>query len=222
MKRRMIGAMAPAILLLGLTACGQPGEPPADSETPSSPPPASEPPAATAAEPGQDGDPALARARAAAMAFSSELRETLGNAIRTSGPTGGIEVCHGEAPRIAERVMGEHGVLLGRMSVPGRNRNPAQDAAGWQATVIDEFVTAVAAGEPAGEQLRVIRDDLPDGVALRMVRGIAMEPQCQLCHGRDIPQDVAAAIGERYPGDRATGFDVGDLRGVLWVEVPAG
>jgi hypothetical protein len=118
--------------------------------------------------------------------------------------------------------MAAHGVRLGRMAVPGRNRHPAQDASGWQAAVIDEFATAVTAGEPAGEQVSVIRDGLPDGVALRMVRGIAMEPPCQLCHGHSVDPDVAAMLGERYPDDRATGFDVGDLRGVLWVEVPAG
>ena len=32
---------------------------------------------------------------------------------------------------------------------------------------------------------------------------------------------VRTAIAERYPDDRATGFDVGDLRGALWVEVPS-
>ena len=32
---------------------------------------------------------------------------------------------------------------------------------------------------------------------------------------------VKAAIARHYPDDAATGFDVDDLRGLLWVEVPA-
>ena len=36
-----------------------------------------------------------------------------------------------------------------------------------------------------------------------------------------IPADVRAALAELYPADRATGYSVGDLRGWLWVEVPA-
>lgn len=33
--------------------------------------------------------------------------------------------------------------------------------------------------------------------------------------------DTRAALERLYPGDTATGFDAGDLRGALWVEVPA-
>ncbi len=31
--------------------------------------------------------------------------------------------------------------------------------------------------------------------------------------------EAAAALAKSYPDDRATGFAVGDLRGVLWVEL---
>jgi hypothetical protein len=29
-------------------------------------------------------------------------------------------------------------------------------------------------------------------------------------------------LAEKYPGDQATGYAVGDLRGLAWVELPAG
>jgi hypothetical protein len=66
-----------------------------------------------------------------------------------------------------------------------------------------------------------MREGLPDGVALRMARGIETEPACLACHGSQIGPEVAAVLAEHYPRDRATGFAVGDLRGLLWVEVPA-
>ena len=31
---------------------------------------------------------------------------------------------------------------------------------------------------------------------------------------------VAEAVRTRYPADRATGYAVGDLRGVFWAELP--
>ena len=43
---------------------------------------------------------------------------------------------------------------------------------------------------------------------------------CTTCHGESISPGIASAIAERYPDDEATGFAVGDLRGVFWVEFP--
>jgi hypothetical protein len=31
---------------------------------------------------------------------------------------------------------------------------------------------------------------------------------------------VAAVLKQNYPGDQATGFTTGDVRGWIWVEVP--
>ena len=60
----------------------------------------------------------------------------------------------------------------------------------------------------------------PEGVALRLMRGIATEPGCLACHGAQVAPAVRTAIAAHYPDDAATGFAVGDLRGGLWVEVP--
>ena len=116
--------------------------------------------------------------------------------------------------------MAEHDVRLGRVALPGRNRNPAQQADGWQLDTLQAFQAAVDGGAAAGEQVAVVRDGLPEGVALRMMRGIATEAPCLACHGKDVAEPVRAAIDQRYPDDHATGFAVGDLRGALWVEVP--
>lgn len=167
-------------------------------------------------------DADLERARAAALTFNNRLRGQLQAAMATGGPVTAVEVCHGEAPQIAAAVMQEHGVRLGRVALPGRNRNAAQAAGDWQLATLQAFARAVERGAAAGEQLAVMRDGLPAGVALRMMRGIATEPLCLACHGAHIAPEVRAAIDRHYPDDHATGFEVGDLRGALWVEVPAG
>lgn len=174
------------------------------------------PPAATAAA----ADVALDRAKAAAMAFSGQLRSRLQSAMAEGGPTAAVEVCHTEAPQIATAVMAEHGVRMGRVAAPGRNRNPAQAADDWKLTTLEAFQQAVNEGAAAGEQVAVMREHLPEGVALRMMRGIATEPVCLTCHGAEVAPEVRQTILARYPDDGATGFAVGDLRGALWVEVP--
>lgn len=165
-------------------------------------------------------DDDLPRAQAAAMAFSGQLRERLQGAMEDGGPLTAIEVCRVEAPIIAETVMAEHDVRLGRVALPGRNRHPDQAADDWRLDVLTAFQENVAGGAAAGEQVALMRDELPEGVALRMMRGIATETLCLVCHGPAVDETVSAAITARYPGDGATGFALGDLRGALWVEVP--
>ncbi len=166
-------------------------------------------------------DPDLDRAKAAAQAFSARLRGRLQAAMQAGGPTAAVEVCHAEAPAIAYSVMAEHGVRLGRVALPGRNRNAGQAAEGWQLATLEAFQQAVLEGAPAAEQVSVVREGLPEGVALRLMRGIATEPGCLACHGAQVAPAVRTAIAAHYPDDAATGFAVGDLRGGLWVEVPA-
>jgi len=202
-------ALAAAVLAGALlTACAQ--------ETPQKPAAAAAP-----ANPARAVDDiALDRAKAAAMAFSGQLRERLQSAMATGGPITAVEVCHTEAPQIANAVMATHGVRLGRVAAPGRNRNPAQVADDWKLATLAAFQQAVDSGAAAGEQVAVMREALPEGIALRMMRGIVTEPVCLACHGTAVAPEVRAAILASYPDDGAIGFAPGDLRGALWVEVP--
>lgn len=165
-------------------------------------------------------DADLGRAMQAAQAFSTRLRERLQAGIEAGGAAQAVAVCHSDAPRIATEVMREHGVRLGRIAVPGRNRHPQQDARDWPRAAIERFQQAVDAGGAAAAQREVIREGLPADVAVRLVRGIATEAACLACHGTTLEPAVRAALARDYPADRATGFAVGDLRGALWVEVP--
>ena len=49
---------------------------------------------------------------------------------------------------------------------------------------------------------------------------IIVQPMCLACHGESLAPEIAAKISEAYPDDQATGFKVGDFRGVFWVEFP--
>ena len=210
---------AAALLVLALAAAGcgsDPGPPGAVISSPAvvAAPNATRAPVAPVADAGE-------RAKRAAGDFSGRLRAALTDRMQSAGPVAAVDFCHAQAPVIADAVMAKHGVRLGRVAVPGRNRNPGNAPMEWQVEALMRFQAVVDAGAEPGEQLLVQREDLPPGVALRMMRGIAVEPGCLACHGRAVAPAVSEAIGRRYPGDAASGFDVGDLRGGLWVEVPA-
>lgn len=166
----------------------------------------------------EPADP-LKRAQAAAMEFNKRLRATLESAVENQGPAAAIEVCSLSAPAIADEVMRAHSLRLGRVAAPGKNRHPDHAAEGWTWDALAEMIEAVEAGAPTSEQVKVIREELPEGVELRMVRGIPTEALCTRCHGESIEPEIEAKLRELYPGDGATGFREGTLRGALWVEV---
>lgn len=186
------------------------------SAPPSPPPVASAPPPVPVTVP-----TAKERAQAAAKEFSGTLKTALSAELGRGGIEGAVGFCHDEAPKIAERVGAKHGVRLGRVPVPGRQRSPANTANDWQAAGLAEFQAKVAAGTPPAELVQVVDSGLPPAVALRMMRGIAVEPACLACHGKSLAPATREVLRRYYPADTATGFDVGDLRGALWVEVPA-
>jgi hypothetical protein len=159
-----------------------------------------------------DPTPAYARADAAATRLATTLRERLQAAMRAGGPTAAVAVCASEAPVIAARITAETGVRVGRASL--RARSPANTPPPWVAAWLR------AQGERPAEGVVGARS-VADGAA-RVLRPIAVEPVCVTCHGEAAAMAPALrdAIAAAYPGDRATGYRPGDLRGALWAEAP--
>jgi Protein of unknown function (DUF3365) len=118
-----------------------------------------------------------------------------------------IGVCQVAAPEIAHAVGAEERVRVGRTS--HKLRNPANQPPDWAAAWVAERREEPAFAEG------------PDG-SLRALLPIRLEAMCVSCHGpaESLSPEVRAALAERYPEDQATGFQVGDLRGWFWVEIP--
>jgi hypothetical protein len=122
-----------------------------------------------------------------------------------------VGVCHDEAPGLTAEVAAARGLELGRTS--HWVRNPANAPRPWA-----RELTTRAAGRPAAE-VRPVAVDLGDRVGY--LRPIAVTEPCLRCHGQaaDLSPGVRAALQGAYPGDQATGFAEGDLRGFFWAEV---
>lgn len=124
------------------------------------------------------------------------------------GPSGAVAVCKDEAPKIAQQVAREKGVMIGRTS--DRLRNPGNVAPPW--------ASAVLAEKPAEPRV-VLNTDGTLGLTLP----VRLASNCIVCHGAPEQIDPAtrAALQAAYPQDRATGYREGDIRGWFWIEVPA-
>jgi hypothetical protein len=167
----------------------------------------------TAPSSGASADPAVIRERATALItpFKKQLKQALGDAMKTSGPIGAIDVCEIEAPALAEAASTD-GARVGRSAV--KLRNPKNAPPEWAKPFLDELA---ASSREDGTFRTTI---LPDG-RLGYVEAIHLQPMCETCHGKAVADDVVAALAAKYPNDQATGFATGDFRGVFWVELPA-
>jgi hypothetical protein len=157
-------------------------------------------------------------AQAAAPPAGAELlkpfKQQLMGALKAGleqGPAEAIAACSVKAPEIAAGLSVE-GVSMGRAS--HQLRNPANAAPDWVAPVIQDYLAEDAAVQP-----RVVT--IADGLQ-GYVEPIRVKSMCLMCHGASLAPEVSARIAELYPEDQATGFEVGDLRGVFWVSWPEG
>jgi hypothetical protein len=154
-------------------------------------------------------------AKAAMKQLGGSLKAELQTAIKDGGPTNAISVCNKRAPEIASQVSSEKDLQIGRVSL--LNRNPSNAAEGWKKAVLEDFETRKAAGESPDKLVFREIAEVDGGKEFRMMKAIPAAKICLTCHGTNLDPALAAEIDSLYPGDKATGYSEGDLRGAFWV-----
>lgn len=202
---------ARGLALAALLVCAGCREPAAQ---PAGPSPTVAPAAPASTSPVGTSSSARERARAAGADLGKTLRGALEQAVGANGPVAAIDFCRTQAPRLTQEVAARHGVRLGRTSL--RVRSATNTPSAWQEEVLRDFAGKVGAETPPASLEYTAELD----GTLRWARGLRTEAVCTVCHGANVAAPIAAELARRYPGDRATGFAEGDLRGVVWVEVP--
>jgi hypothetical protein len=178
-------------------------------------------PAALLAAEQAPAPPWVEQSRQLANQLGSQLKSELTAAIAAGGPVSAIDVCHTRAPQIAARLSQESGAQVGRTAL--RVRNPANAPDDTEREVLEQFSAELSAGKAQGPLEAVFEIDRGGKVERRYMRAIPTDALCLTCHGKSLAPEVAAAIARDYPGDQATGFEQGQLRGafvVTWPPVP--
>lgn len=163
-------------------------------------------PATGAAE---DSAPTIAAGAGYIAPFKQRLKQALQDGL-AHGPFTAIDACKVDAPEIAESLSTDE-IRLGRSS--HRLRNPENKSPEWVKPLLSAYLKV--------ENDRAPRTISLPGDRIGYVEPIILQPMCLVCHGESLAPDVDSQISVLYPDDEATGFKVGDLRGVFWVEYPA-
>lgn len=159
----------------------------------------------------------LALGSSASEALVSTLVTQLAGAMQAGGPVNAIDFCSTSAIPLTSGVAQEQGLDIKRTSM--RYRNPANAPDENETAALRYYQDALTeTGQlPDPWVQKAGRDEY------RFYRPLLIAAPCLNCHGSatEIDPAVRAILDERYPGDLATDYQVGDFRGVIRVSVPA-
>jgi len=148
--------------------------------------------------------------------FMAELRAELSTALQdTAGVSGAVYVCAEKAPEISTFYSGLTGLTVRRASA--KNRNPLNAPNEYETKALEILSSRPAA---AGDEYYEWTDE--NGAKIfRYVKAIKIVSPCLNCHGNPekMSPELLTSIADKYPEDMATGFKVGDLRGVFTVSL---
>lgn len=155
----------------------------------------------------------VAQAIQAIKVLATSLQIELKDAMQAGGPIAAIGVCNVQAMPITQKVAKDQGLQLSRVSL--NNRNPVNQPNDWQSAVLSDFERRKIAGEDVSKLAWSETVSVDGEQEFRFMKAIPTGAVCLNCHGTEISAEISGILTNLYPGDRATGYREGDLRGAF-------
>lgn len=155
---------------------------------------------------------AMERGKAIVTEAFSVLSSNLMAAMQRGGIVEALPYCSVKAIPLTEGISATKGVELRRLS--HKPRNPLNRAEGKELEVLRAFEQSLTEGTAL--QPVVVADE--EGRMVFRAPIVLNNPLCLNCHGepgKDIKSEAQTLLEELYPEDQATGFKLGELRG-MW------
>ncbi|HOZ67892.1 MAG TPA: DUF3365 domain-containing protein [Chitinophagaceae bacterium] len=149
-----------------------------------------------------------------AMKTKAILGKHLVTAIQDMGTEGAIEFCSSRAIQLTDSMSTVLGSRIKR--VAERNRNPVNVASADELSYIKEIKASLTRKENPKPQLKETTE------TYTAYYPILTDQLCLQCHGdkkTDIKPATLSTLNRLYPGDKATGFKLNELRGIWVVEM---
>lgn len=146
--------------------------------------------------------------KAAASVFMAKISEK----YASGGFSAAAEFCSMEAYPMTDSLARSYKVFLKRVS--NKNRNPNNHPSEMEKGILEAYEYSLEQGDQLGSNVQFIR---PGDTILYNNPITIPSALCLNCHGKpsQISPEVQAILKEAYPNDKATGYEVGDLRG-MW------
>lgn len=147
---------------------------------------------------------------------AKELSSNLSSAISEDGVSHAIKFCNAEAMPLTQQLSEKFGVDIKRAT--HKPRNPANLADVEELQVIKKWQSQLESGEDIKSVLNKRQRHYEYYAPIRI-----NNPLCLKCHGQrgtDISPENTELLSTLYQGDRATGFKMGDIRGMWAITMP--
>ncbi len=148
------------------------------------------------------------RVQAASFAvLSTKLKGVMGK----QGVSEAIQYCSLTAHPLTDSLSAMYDCTIRRATL--QTRNPINQANDYESAILEDWASDLKDGK---EITAVVQEITPDTVMY--YAPIRIQPLCLNCHGQvgqEITPENFALLQTLYPDDRATGYALGDLRG-MW------
>lgn len=146
--------------------------------------------------------------------LKSSLLMNLSKEIQQNGVESAIPFCHTNVKSIAKESAKERiqKYEFGRTSHKIRNENNAPKD--WMLPILEKFKGT--SFDKDNQKNYKIHGTLPNGKKY-YAEPLFVQAQCLSCHGEVVSKNVKDKINVFYPKDQATGFKLGEFRGLVWI-----
>lgn len=151
----------------------------------------------------------IAEGKKIGKATLQKLGGNLMKEMKSGGPLKAIPFCNINANNLTNEVAKIYNVRIKRTS--HKLRNPKNAPNKSEAEIINQYLSQIEKGAKLKPQL--VKDNVGE---IHFYAPIKMEAKCIVCHG-DVVEGINTKIKSLYPNDKATGFKINDLRGILSV-----
>ena len=156
--------------------------------------------------------------RTTSTEFMKTLKGILIKQIQTKGVVQAVSVCSDTAQVLTNNFGLQKGVFIRRVSFKNRNENNYPDD--FEKKILSEFELLKKNNElnDKTEHFELVKEG--EYTYLRYLKPILIQAECLNCHGNkdEMMPEVKELIALKYSGDKAVGYNIGDLRGAVSVK----
>ena len=152
-----------------------------------------------------------------AQDYMMGLKSVLVSNMQKGGPLQAVNVCSDTAQQMSVLYSETMKVDVKRASFMNRNENNVPDE--FETKAIKMFEELMKDGNLTAESNLIESSEIDGKEVVKYAKPILIDAPCLNCHGSEsqISNEVTKVISEKYPNDKATGYKIGDLRGVISV-----
>ncbi|MDX1701061.1 MAG: DUF3365 domain-containing protein [Melioribacteraceae bacterium] len=152
-----------------------------------------------------------------ADSYMSELKSVLMQNMKAGGPLKAVNVCSDTAAQLTSSFSERMGVQVKRFSIKNRNSENYPDK--FEQEFLEYFEQLQSTDRLSADSHLLKRVESEGKYNLIFVKPIVIAAPCLNCHGSEdqISDEVNLVLQEKYPNDKATGYNIGDLRGAISV-----